>query len=88
MEKLLRFAPLLMLISCASVQSTVIETNGKQTHKVTCSEFNSSLEECKSSAGKLCTNDYRVVAHHKEVYADSGDGFYMPAKHHLMVECH
>ncbi len=88
MEKLLRFAPLLMLISCASVQSTVIETNGKQTHKVTCSEFNSSFEECQSDASEVCADNFKIVAHHKEVYADSGDGFYMPSKHHFMVECH
>lgn len=88
MENLLRFAPLLLLISCASVQSTVIETNGKQTHKFTCSEFNSSFEECQSNAKELCSNDFRIAAHHKEDYADSGDGFYMPSKHHFTVECH
>ncbi|MDP3609779.1 MAG: hypothetical protein Q8R74_11950 [Methylophilus sp.] len=88
MKKFLRFAPLLMMISCASVQSTTIDSNGVQTHTLTCSEFNDvTLERCKARASELCVNDYHLVSQHKEVYPDSGDGFYMPPKHHLSIQC-
>lgn len=84
---MLRFAPLLLLMSCASVQSTTIEQNGKQVHHLSCSEFNSSLNECKAKASAMCADDYKHISHYKEVYADSGDGFYMHPRHHLSVEC-
>lgn len=87
MNNMLRFAPLLLLISCASVQSNTIEQDGKQVHKLSCSEFNSSLEECKAKASELCANNYKLVSHHEEVYPDSGDGSYMHPRHHLSVEC-
>ena len=87
MNNMLRFAPLLMLISCASVQSTTTEKNGKLLHELSCSEFNSSLEECTAKASKLCANDYKLLSHHKEVYPSSGDGYYVHPRHHLMVEC-
>lgn len=87
MKKILRFAPLLMMISCASVQSTTIEHNGIQTHTLSCSEFNNGVERCEAKARELCINDYRVVSQHKEVHPDSGDGFYMPPKHHMAIQC-
>jgi hypothetical protein len=88
MNKSLRFIPLVLLISCASVQSTPFESGGDNpTHKLTCSEFNSSLEACKSKAKELCATDYKVIDHHKEVYPDAGDGFYMHPRHHLVVQC-
>jgi hypothetical protein len=87
MKKIMFFATLFMLASCASVQTTKIEHDHKQAYKLTCSEFNSSLNECKANADKLCTNGYKLLSYHKDVYADSGDGFYMPSTHHLTVEC-
>jgi len=87
MNNMLRFAPLLLLISCASVQSNTIEQDGKQVHKLSCSEFNSSLEECKAKASQLCSHNYQLLTHHEEVYPDAGDGFYMHPRHHLTVEC-
>lgn len=87
MKKFLRFAPLLMLISCASVQSNTVETNGVQTHVLSCSEFNNGLERCMQKANELCANNYHVVAQHKEEYPDAGDGFYMPPRHHISVQC-
>ncbi|OYY47906.1 MAG: hypothetical protein B7Y48_11310 [Methylophilales bacterium 28-44-11] len=88
MKKFLRFAPLLMIISCANVQSNTVDGNGVQTHTLTCSEFNDvSLERCKNQAKELCANDYHLVAQHKEVSPDAGDGFYMPPKHHLSIQC-
>ena len=87
MNKLLHFIALLMLISSASVQSTTIESNGRQTKNFTCSEFNSSYEKCKSKANELFKNESRILDYHKEVYAENVDGFYMPSKHHFLVEC-
>lgn len=87
MKKLIFFAPLIMLVSCASVRTTQIEHDNKLVYKLTCSEFNSSLNECKADADKLCANGYKLLSYEKEVYADSGDGFYMPTSHHLTVEC-
>lgn len=87
MKKILRFAPLFMLISCASVQSTTIESHGIQTHILTCSDFNNGLERCMEKADELCANNYHLVSQHKEVYPDAGDGFYMPPNHHIAVQC-
>lgn len=87
MNKIIRVAPLLLLISCASVQSTPLEVNGKQRYQLTCSEFNNGVERCQAKAKELCVNDYQLVSHTKETYPDSGDGFYMPANHHMTVEC-
>lgn len=87
MNKLLRFTPLLMLISCASVQSTTLEHEKGQIHQISCSEFNTTLQECKAKASELCANDYKLLSHHKEVYPDAGDGFYMHPRHYLSVEC-
>ena len=87
MNKILRAAPLLLLISCASVQSTTMEVNGKQRHQLTCSEFNQGVEKCRAKASELCANDYHLVSHTKEIYPDAGDGFYMPDKHHMTIEC-
>jgi hypothetical protein len=86
MIKILHLTPLLMLISCTSMPSTV--SNEKKMHSYVCTEFNSSYEECKVNANALCTNKANIVAYRKEVYADPGDGFYMPTKHHFTVECH
>ncbi len=87
MNNMLRFAPLLLLISCASVQSTTTEKNGRLVHQLSCSEFNTSLDECKAKASELCDHNYQQLSHHKEVFPDSGDGFYMHPRHHISVEC-
>jgi len=87
MATMLRYAPLIMLISCANVKSTTLEVNGQQLHKLTCSEFNSSLEKCQAKASELCQENYKLLSHSKEVYPDAGDGMYYPAKHHITVQC-
>lgn len=87
MKKIFRLVPIILLISCASVQSQPIESNGNQAFKLTCSEFNSSLEECKAKASELCANNYKILDHYKEVYPDAGDGFYMHPRHHVSVQC-
>lgn len=87
MNSMLRFVPLLLLISCASVQANTAERSGGPAHQLTCSEFNSSLEECKAKASELCGHDYKALTHHTEDYPDAGDGFYMHPRHHVSVEC-
>ncbi len=87
MKKLMLFVPLLMLVSGVSVYAAEIEHHGKQTYTLSCNEFNTSLEECKAHASKVCTNGHELVNHHEEVPADSGDGFYMHTTHHLLVRC-
>lgn len=87
MKTIMRFVPMILLISCASVQSQPVESNGKQAFELTCSEFNSSIEECKAKASELCAHNYKVLKHEKLEYADAGDGFYMHPRHQLLVEC-
>ena len=87
MKKIVCFVPLLILLSCASVQSTTSDINGKRAYKLSCSEFNSSLEKCKAKAQELCASDYKLIEYTKEVYPDAGDGVYMHPKHHLVVAC-
>jgi hypothetical protein len=87
MQKILRFTPLLMLISCANVQSTTVEHQHGQIHQITCSEFNTTLQECKAKANELCGNDFKLLSHHKEVFPDAHDGFYIHPRHYLSVEC-
>lgn len=87
MTTMLRFAPLIMLISCANVQSNTLEVNGKKLHNLTCSEFNSSLEECKAKASEICQENYKLLSHNKEVYPDAGDGIFYHPKHHITVQC-
>jgi hypothetical protein len=87
MKKLMLFVPLLILVSTVGANAVEIEHHGKQTYSLTCNEFNTSLEECKAHATKVCTNGHELVNHHEEVAADAGDGFYMHTKHHLVVRC-
>lgn len=87
MKKLLRFTPLLMLMSCASVQSTTLEFENRKILQLSCSEFNTTLQQCQAKASELCGSDYKLLSHHKEEYPDAGDGFYIHPRHHLSVEC-
>ena len=87
MKKLMLFVPLLMLVSTLGVNAAQIEHHGNQTYMITCNEFNTSLEECKAHATKVCANGHELVNHHEEVSADAGDGFYMHTKNHLVVRC-
>lgn len=87
MIKTIRLIPFFLIVACASAQSQPSEINGKRAFKLTCSEFNSSLEECKVKASELCDNNFTLVDHTQETYPDAGDGFYMHPKHHLAVEC-
>lgn len=87
MKKIFLLAPMLILASCASMQTAHIDDDGKHVYKLTCSEFNSSLDECQQNAEKLCSNGYKLQDYYRHVYADPGDGFYMPDRHHLTVKC-
>lgn len=87
MKKRMLFLPLLMLVLSVGVNAAQIEHHGNQTYTLSCNEFNTSLEECKAHATKVCANGHDLVNHHEEVAADAGDGFYMHTKHHLVVRC-
>lgn len=87
MKMILRFLPLALLLTCASVQSASLDNEGKKVHQLTCSEFNSSKQECQVKAVELCANEFNKYTHYQEVYADPGDGMYMPTRHHFTVEC-
>lgn len=87
MKKLMLFVPLLVLISSVSVNAEQTEHNSNKTITLSCNEFNTSLDECKAQANKICTNGHELVNHHEEEHADSGDGFYMHSTHHLVVRC-
>jgi hypothetical protein len=87
MKSSLHFLPLVMLISCASVQSTTLEQDGKQVHRVSCSEFNTSQQECQAKAKAFCAHEPQRMTYYKEEFADAGDGIYIPTRHHYTVEC-
>ena len=89
MKKLMSFVPFLMLVSVSvtGAQAAQMESDGKKMQTLSCNEFNTSLEECKARASKVCTNGHELVNHHAEVPADSGDGIYMHTTNHLVVRC-
>lgn len=87
MNYVIHFISFLFLISCTSVQFTPIDAgNGKQ-KKLICSEFDTTLEECKSEAKVLCGSDFKLIDHYAEVPPDPGDGFYVHPTHYLLIEC-
>ncbi|HSI44635.1 MAG TPA: hypothetical protein VK950_00540 [Methylophilus sp.] len=89
MKKILILIPLL-LTACASLQPTPQTTsNGKDGFKLTCSEFNTTVEQCKVKASELCSHGYDIDKHmtYRETFPDSGDGIYMPARNHVVVAC-
>lgn len=87
MNHAISFIPLFFLISCASVESTQIDASNRKLNKITCSEFDTTLEKCKSEAKALCGSDYKLVDQHTEVSPDPGDGFYVHPVHYLLIEC-
>jgi hypothetical protein len=89
MKKTLILIPLL-LSACASNQPTPHATSdGKPGYKLTCSEFNTTLEQCKAKASENCSHGFDVDPHlsFRETYPDAGDGIYVPARNHLVVGC-
>lgn len=89
MKKTLMLIPLL-LTACAGLQPAPQTTStGKAGYKLTCSEFNTTFEQCKAKASELCMHGYDLDANisYRETYPDSGDGIYMPARNHVVVAC-
>lgn len=79
-----------MVSACAGIHATPHETSsGKPGYKLTCSEFNATLDDCKARASELCSHGFVVDKHlsYRETHPDSGDGFYMHPKQHLVVAC-
>jgi hypothetical protein len=75
------------LTACASLQTAKNDHQTGKINKLTCSEFNSSLEACQLKAKALCKGDYKLIDTHTEVAPDAGDGFYVYTKYHLLIEC-
>lgn len=89
MKKIIFLLPL-MMSACASVTPHQYTTQqGGVGYTLTCSEFNTTWEQCQSKAGALCTQGYEVDKHlsFTEHFPDSGDGMYRPANNHLAVVC-
>lgn len=87
MKNILGLFALLALTSCESMQSTTTNQDGKQVHKLTCSEFNTSKQDCEAQANELCANGLERTSYYKEEYGDPGDGFKKHTRHHYTVEC-
>lgn len=87
MKKILSYSFLLMVISSTSAVANSVQHDGNNRKTLSCSEFNTSLEQCEEKAKSLCSNNYKLISHNKEDYHDAGDGFYVPTVHHLTVEC-
>lgn len=76
--------------ACAGIEtSKLTSTNGEASYHLSCSEFNTTMETCKAKAHELCGGPFEINQRlsHRETYPDSGDGFVMPAKQHLVVDC-
>lgn len=76
--------------ACAGIEATKFTGGqGEVSYHLSCSEFNTTLEACKAKAHDLCGGVFEVnhQLSHRESYPDSGDGFVMPAKQHLVVDC-
>ncbi|MBF4987516.1 hypothetical protein [Methylophilus sp. 14] len=89
MKKIIFLLPL-MMSACASVTPHQYTTQqGRMGYTLTCSEFNTTWEQCQSKAGELCSQGYEVDKQlsFKETFPDSGDGIYRPANNHLAVVC-
>jgi ribulose bisphosphate carboxylase small subunit len=87
MKKTVLFVPLFILTACAGVKTAHVEPDGDQAYKLSCNEFNLSLEECKAQVSQYCPNGYHLVEHREDKHPDPGDGFYWPSTHHLRVKC-
>lgn len=76
--------------ACAGIEATKHTGKmGEVSYQLTCSEFNTTLDACKAKAQELCGSPYEINQRlsYRETYPDSGDGFYMPGKQHLVVDC-
>ncbi len=76
--------------ACAGIQSTkVVTSQGDVSYHLSCSEFNTTLETCKAKATELCGGAFEINQRlsYRETYPDSGDGFVIPARQHLVVDC-
>ena len=82
--------PLIVLVACGSIQKeTFVLPNGKVIYTVNCSGFNQSIAACEAQADKLCAKGYIVHKNlsHSATYPNSDDGFFMPPREYLAVEC-
>lgn len=78
------------LVACATIDAVPrTDARGNPGYKLVCSEFNTSLQECEAKARALCGGPFNIDPQlsYRETYPDSGDGFYMPARQHLVVSC-
>jgi hypothetical protein len=88
MTKKIHFVYLLMMMGCANVNAdTSTDKTGRKIYELTCSEFNTTFDECIARASDMCGHNYKLLSHYEEVYEDSGDGHHMHPRHHLVVEC-
>jgi hypothetical protein len=83
------FALPILLAGCLTTQ-TLNTSDGATIYTVTCSDFShSNIAGCQRKANQLCKNGFKV--HHDLSYQivrpDSGDGFYLPPRDYLAVEC-
>jgi hypothetical protein len=87
MNRIILLIPL-FLSACGGMQATQYTTSdGKPGYKLTCSEFNTTLEACKAKAGEVCATGYVINQSYRETYPDSGDGIYRFANNHLVFTC-
>ncbi|QDC43899.1 hypothetical protein [Methylophilus medardicus] len=80
----------LIVSACASVTPQPYTTQqGKLGYTLSCSEFNTSQQQCQAKAGAMCAAGYVVDTQRSshETFPDSGDGIYRPANNHLAVIC-
>lgn len=79
-----------VLVACAGIKTEpTADANGKNGYRLSCSEFNTTLAQCKAKASELCGGDFKMDPHlsYRETYPDSGDGIHMPARQYLVVSC-
>lgn len=90
MKNLILFIPLFLCVACGGIHARpVVGPNGNDAYSMLCSGFTRTMDQCLVKASELCSQGFSIVKAetYKLEYADSGDGFYMPPREYLGVEC-
>jgi hypothetical protein len=88
--KIALILPLIFLIACGGVHPKPIAgPTGNSAYSMLCSGIHSLKQQCLDKAQALCPHGYTIIPAETFTveYADSGDGFHMPPKEYMGIEC-
>lgn len=80
---------LTLLVACTTVEPRHANVGNEKSYTISCHSIDGSTSDCLKQAEKVCQQDFSVLEKqsHKIEYVSSGDGFYIPPKHELAIEC-